>query len=124
MNVEQCKKHVGLEEFMKQQPESLYSDALSGNSKYGGWTEKGVLRFAEVRDMIKEARKNKDCRKVEQQFQKLLQRKYPIATRKRKAKGKKVVAPQARTSVAFGGGGAKKKGGAQEDTLARSRLQF
>ena len=111
MNIEDYKKSIGYEEFYEQQPASLYSDAEGGNNKYGGWSEKGVLRFAEVRDMIKEARKNKDCRKVEQQFQKLLERKCPIATRKRKAKGKKVVAPQARTSVAFGGGGAKKKGG-------------
>ena len=108
MNVEQYKKHVGLEEFMKQQPEALYSDALSGNSKYGGWSEKGVLRFAEVRDLIEMARKDGKCRKVEMQFQKLLESKYP-EPKKKKARSKKVVPQQTRTSVAFGGGGAAKK---------------
>ena len=111
MNVEQCKAFVGKDEFMKQQPEAKYSDSECGNQEYGGWNEEGVLKFAEVRDKIKEARRNKECRKVEMQFQKLLERKYPGKPRKT-PKAKEVKAPPARTSVAFGAGRKKKaKGG-------------
>ena len=115
-NVDDYKKEVGHKEFIKQQPEALYSDSLSGNSKYGGWSEEGVLRFAEVRDLIKMARKDPTCRKVEMQFQQQLESKYP-EPKKKKGRKKKVVPQQTRTSVAFGGGAPKKKKGSGKASL-------
>ena len=117
MNMRQYEEHVGYDEFQEQQPDALYSDAEGGNSKFGGWKEEGVLRFAEVRDKITEARRNRDCRKVEKQFQNLLLRKYPANTKKDKAKDKKAPPSQSRTSVAFGAGAARKKKGVPKAAL-------
>ena len=108
MSPKQYLADVGYEEFHKQQPESKYSDAECGNNEFGGWEDEGVQRFAEARDTIKEARKNKECRKVEMQFQQLLERKYPGKTEK-KPKAREAKAPTPRTSVAFGAGGAGRK---------------
>ena len=112
IEIEAYKKKIGSEKFYKLQPETKYSDAEGGNCKCGGWSEDGVVRFAEVRDKIKEARKNRECRKVEQQFQRLLERKYPKKNKK-KPKTSTVAAPQERTSVAFGAGRKKKAKGAK-----------
>ena len=117
IEIEAHKKKIGSDKFCKSQPATLYSDAEGGNNKCGGWEEEGLIRFAEVRDKIKEARKNRECRKVEQQFQRLLERKYPKKNKK-KPKTSTVAAPQERTSVAFGAGRKKRAKGAKANLHA------
>ena len=69
-----------------------YSDPTAGQSKYGGWSHEGLVKFVEAMGQIRKARQTEEAAQLEQICLQMVKDKYGVkagAAEKTKKKGKK-----------------------------------
>ena len=64
------------EAFKKACPATKYSTIKSGNTKYGGWYEKGRNKYRDYRFLIRQGREKPDARAVEEQTRDALKKEH------------------------------------------------